>query len=50
MIDQAALAASLAQVEAYQRGILNVANAWMASIDRTARVATEDSEWPERNQ
>jgi len=31
------LAESLAQIEAYQPGILNVAKAWVASIDRTAR-------------
>ena len=43
------LAESLAQVEAYQPGILNVARAWVASIDRTARSAADDSEWPERN-
>jgi chromosome segregation ATPase len=43
------LAESLAQIEAYQPGILNVAKAWLASIDRTARGAADDSEWPERN-
>src|SRR4051794_5790291 len=43
------LAESLAQIEAYQPGILNVAKAWVASIDCTARGATDDSEWPERN-
>jgi hypothetical protein len=43
------LAESLAQVEAYQPGILNVAKAWLAAIDRTARGAADDSEWPERN-
>jgi hypothetical protein len=30
-------------------GILNVAKAWLAAIDRTARGAADDSEWPERN-
>jgi hypothetical protein len=43
------LAESLAQIEAYQPGILNVAKAWVASIDRTARGAADDSECPERN-
>jgi hypothetical protein len=43
------LAESLAQIEAYQPGILNVAKAWLAAIDRTARGAADDSEWPERN-
>ena len=43
------LAESLAQIEAYQPGILNVAKAWLASIERTARGAADDSEWPERN-
>ena len=43
------LAESLAQIEAYQPGILNVAKAWVAAIDRTARGAADDSEWPERN-
>ena len=43
------LAESLAQVEAYQPGILNVAKAWVAQIDRAARFAADDSEWPERN-
>jgi uncharacterized coiled-coil protein SlyX len=43
------LAESLAQVEAYQPGILNVAKAWLASIERAARGADDDSEWPERN-
>jgi hypothetical protein len=43
------LAESLAQIEAYQPGILNVAKAWVASIDRTARVAADGSEWPKRN-
>src|SRR3954465_13160740 len=43
------LAESLAQIEAYQPGILNVAKAWLASIARTARGAADDSEWPERN-
>jgi hypothetical protein len=43
------LAESLAQIEAYQPGILGVAKAWLASIDRTARAADDDSEWPERN-
>ena len=42
------LAESLAQIEAYQPGILNVAKAWLASIERTERGA-DDSEWPERN-
>jgi hypothetical protein len=43
------LAESLAQVEAYQPEILNVAKAWLTSIERTARNADDDSEWPERN-
>jgi hypothetical protein len=43
------LAESLAQVEAYQPGILNVAKAWVASIERAARIAADDSDWPERN-
>ena len=44
-----ALAESLAQIEAYQPGITDAAKAWVASIDRTARGADDDSEWPERN-
>ena len=43
------LAESLAQIEAYQPGILNVAKAWVASIDRAARIAADDSDWPDRN-
>jgi hypothetical protein len=44
-----ALAETLAQIEAYQPGIIDVAKAWVASIDRTARGVADDSEWPERN-
>jgi hypothetical protein len=44
------LAESLAQVEAYQLEILNVAKAWVVSIDQTARVVADADEWPERNQ
>jgi hypothetical protein len=29
--------------------IIDVAKAWVASIDRTARGVADDSEWPERN-
>jgi hypothetical protein len=43
------LAESLAQVEAYQPGIRGVARAWVASIDRAARVAADADEWPKRN-
>jgi hypothetical protein len=43
------LAESLAQVEEYQPGITDAAKAWVAQIDRTARGADDDSEWPERN-
>src|SRR3954469_12274140 len=43
------LAESLAQIEAYQPGILNVAKAWVASIERTARGTADDSKCPERN-
>ena len=44
-----ALAETLAQIEAYQPGITDAAKAWVISIDRTARSAADDSEWPERN-
>jgi hypothetical protein len=44
-----ALAESLAQIEAYQPGILNVVKAWVAQIERTAQVAADTDEWSERN-
>src|SRR4051795_2696036 len=36
-----ALAESLAQIEAYQPGILNVAKAWVAQMDRAARITAD---------
>ena len=44
-----ALAETLAQIEKYQPGITDAAKAWVASIERTARSADDDSDWPERN-